>query len=111
MKNRNPIVVIAAWCMYDGASVAFSIIVTTFIFATYFTTKVAENQILGTFQWANAISLAGIIIALISPLFGAIADYGGHHKRWLAFFYLALYREARRCCGLLIPILSPLISC
>ncbi len=77
---------VAAWCLYDWAAASFSIIVTTFIFATYFTTKVAENQIIGTYQWANAASLAGIIIALTSPLFGAIADRGGHHKRWLLFF-------------------------
>ena len=79
---------VLAWCMYDWASASFSIIVVTFIFATYFTTKIAENQILGTFQWANATSLAGIIIALASPLVGAIADHGGHHKRWLLFFTL-----------------------
>lgn len=79
---------LAAWCLYDWAAASFSIIVTTFIFATYFTTKVAENQILGTYQWANAASLAGLIIAFTSPLFGAIADHGGHHKRWLFCFTL-----------------------
>lgn len=77
---------VGAWCAFDWAAASFSIIVTTFIFATYFTTKVAENQISGTYQWANATSLAGLIIALSSPLFGAIADHGGHHKRWLGFF-------------------------
>lgn len=77
---------IAAWCLYDWAAASFPIIVTTFIFATYFTTEVAENKIIGTFQWANAASLAGVIIALTSPLFGAIADHGGNHKRWLFVF-------------------------
>ncbi len=83
---RHRKTVIAAWCLYDWAAASFSIIVTTFIFATYFTTRVAENQIIGTYQWANAASLAGVIIALTSPLFGAIADHGGHHKRWLLCF-------------------------
>ncbi len=46
------------------------IIVVTFIFATYFTTKVAADQIVGTYQWANAASLAGVIIALTSPWLG-----------------------------------------
>lgn len=77
---------VLAWCLYDWAAASFSIIVVTFIFATYFTTRVAENEITGTYQWANAASLAGIIIALTSPLVGAIADHGGHHKRWLFFF-------------------------
>jgi UMF1 family MFS transporter len=79
---------VLAWCLYDWASASFSIIVVTFIFATYFTSNIAENQILGTFQWANATSLAGVIIALASPLVGAIADHGGHHKRWLFVFTL-----------------------
>jgi UMF1 family MFS transporter len=77
---------IFAWCLYDWACSSFSIIVMTFIFATYFTTRIAENEIIGTYQWANASSFAGLIVALSSPLFGAIADYGGHHKRWLFFF-------------------------
>lgn len=77
---------IIAWCLYDWAAASYSIIVVTFIFATYFTTKVAANEIVGTYQWANATSLAGILIALTSPLVGAIADHGGHHKRWLFVF-------------------------
>lgn len=86
LSQNSSIKAIVSWCLYDWACASYSIIVTTFIFATYFTTSVAENKIVGTYQWANATSLAGIIIATASPLFGAIADYGGHHKRWLLFF-------------------------
>jgi UMF1 family MFS transporter len=86
LKESKYRTAIVAWCMYDWACAAFSIIVTTFIFSTYFTTHIATNQIVGTYQWANAMSLAGIIIALASPLVGAIADHGGHHKTWLFFF-------------------------
>lgn len=88
MKSTKSIPAIIAWCLYDWACASFSIIVMTFIFATYFTTKVAANEIIGTYQWANATSIAGLIIAFTSPLFGAIADHGGHHKRWLGFFAL-----------------------
>jgi MFS transporter, UMF1 family len=86
INQRKSITAISAWCLYDWASASFSIIVMTFIFATYFKSKVAENEIVGTYQWANATSIAGIIIAFTSPLFGAIADHNGHHKRWLLFF-------------------------
>jgi UMF1 family MFS transporter len=77
---------VIAWCLYDWAAASYSIIVITFIFATYFTTKIAVNPIVGTYQWANAASLAGVMIAISSPLFGAIADYSGQHKRWLGVF-------------------------
>lgn len=87
MKNKS-VAALFVWCLYDWAAASFSIIVTTFIFATYFTTSIAENKIIGTYQWANAVSLAGIIIAVSSPLFGAIADHGGYHKRWLLVFTL-----------------------
>lgn len=83
---KKPSMAIVAWCLYDWAAASFSIIVTTFIFAAYFTSMVAVNKISGTYQWANATSLAGVIIAITSPLFGAIADHGGHHKWWLFFF-------------------------
>lgn len=85
-KERKSVLTIFTWCLYDWACASFSIIVVTFIFSPYFTTKVAANEILGTYQWANAASLAGIIIAISSPIFGAIADYGGQHIRWLIFF-------------------------
>jgi UMF1 family MFS transporter len=77
-----------AWAFYDWASSAFPIIVTTFVFATYFTTHVAANEIQGTYQWATATAIAGVMIAILSPIFGSIADHGGHHKRWLIFFTL-----------------------
>lgn len=86
---------IFAWCLYDWAFASFSVIVITFIFSTYFTTKVAENEIVGTFQWANATALAGIVIAIISPFFGSIADHGGNHKRWLfSFTFLGVISSA-----------------
>lgn len=86
MSATKSIPAIIAWCLYDWACSSFSVIVVTFIFATYFTTKIAENEIVGTFQWANATALAGVIIAIASPLFGAISDYNGHHKKWLGIF-------------------------
>ncbi|OGT45003.1 MAG: MFS transporter [Gammaproteobacteria bacterium RIFCSPHIGHO2_12_FULL_41_20] len=87
-RQQRHNITLAAWCFYDWASASFPIIVTTFIFATYFTTHVAANKIVGTYQWATATSIAGLIIAITSPLFGAIADYSGHHKRWLFLFTL-----------------------
>lgn len=84
-----------SWCLYDWACSSFSSIVITFIFATYFTTQVAANEIIGTYQWAYATSIAGLVIAFTSPLIGAIADYGGHHKIWmLAFSLIAIFCAA-----------------
>ncbi len=86
--NKKKLKILIAWGFYDWASSAFPIIITTFVFATYFTTHIAVNEITGTYQWGSATALAGILIACLGPIFGAIADHGGHHKRWLAVFTL-----------------------
>lgn len=77
---------IIPWCLYDWACTPFSAVIITFIFSTYYITKVAINPIVGTYQWSNAIAIAGMVIAILSPLIGAIADYGGYHRRWLTLF-------------------------
>lgn len=78
--------ILTAWCFYDWAAAPFSSIITTFIFAAYFTGHIAADKITGTSQWANATAIAGVAIALLSPIFGAIADHSGRHKLWLCFF-------------------------
>lgn len=79
---------IFAWAAYDWANSAFSTIITTFIFAAYFTRGIAPDSINGTKLWGYAIAIAGIIIVILSPIFGAIADHGGRRKPWLALFTL-----------------------
>lgn len=74
---------IIAWFLFDWAISPFSVLITTFIFATYFTEKVAINKIIGTTQWGEVAGLAGFIVAIFSPIFGAIADSQGRRKPWL----------------------------
>jgi UMF1 family MFS transporter len=74
--------------LYDWANSAFSSVITTFIFATYFTEAVAESSTIGTAQWGRALGLCGVMIAVLSPIFGAIGDRGGRRKPWLAVFTL-----------------------
>ena len=65
---------IAAWCVYDWANSAFPTVITTFVFATYFTQSVASDPVSGTAQWAHALAVAGFAIAFLSPVLGSIAD-------------------------------------
>jgi UMF1 family MFS transporter len=73
----------AAWCLFDWANSAYFTNITTFIFATYFTQAVAADPTLGTAQWGQTSSLAGLAIALTAPVLGAIADHGGRRKPWI----------------------------
>lgn len=71
------------WAMYDFANSAFTTLVVTFIYATYFTEAIAENNKVGTYYWSIGVGLSAIIVALVSPYAGAIADQGGYRKRFL----------------------------
>src|SRR5215813_916285 len=75
---------VIAWCLYDWANSAFPAIVQTFVFATYFTSAVAPTPAVGTVLWGQANSIAALAIAILGPVFGAIADQGGARKPWLS---------------------------
>jgi UMF1 family MFS transporter len=80
---------VLSWCLYDWANSAYPTVVTTFVFGAYFTTAVAETPESGTEAWGYAVGLAGLAVALFSPVLGAIADRGGRRKPWLAVLTLA----------------------
>lgn len=69
--------------MYDFANSSFTTLVVTFIYATYFTEAIAADSNTGTFYWSMGVGLSAIIVALVSPYAGAIADQGGYRKRFL----------------------------
>lgn len=81
-----PPAAIAAWCFYDWANSAFPAVITTFVFATYFTQSVSPDPVSGTADWSRALAFAGFAIALLSPITGSIADATGRRKPWLAAF-------------------------
>ncbi len=73
-----------SWCFYDFGNSAFTTLVITFIYSTYFTKAIAENEIDGTYLWSQAIAITAVIVSLLSPILGAIADKGGYRKIFLA---------------------------
>jgi len=75
-----------SWCLYDWANSAFPTVVITFVFATYFTSSVAADKVSGTAHWGYAMSLSALAVAVVAPIFGAMADKGGGRKPWLGFF-------------------------
>ena len=77
---------IFSWSMYDFANQPFTTLVVTFIYGTFFTKVIAENEIVGTMLWSRGITITAIIVALLSPIMGAIADRGGYRKLYLIFW-------------------------
>lgn len=74
----------ASWCLYDWANSAFTTLVVTFVYATFFTQTFAENADRGTVLWSRGVTISSLIIALISPLLGAMADRSGLRRPFLA---------------------------
>jgi MFS transporter, UMF1 family len=75
-----------SWAMFDWANQPFFTVVTTFIFAPYFTATVVGDSVLGQSYWGYTQAIAAVCIALLSPVFGSIADAGGPRKPWMAVF-------------------------
>ncbi len=74
---------IFGWAMYDFANSAFTTLVVTFIYATYFTQAIAEDATSGTGYWSIGVTISALAVAILSPYAGAIADQGGYRKRFL----------------------------
>ena len=74
---------LVSWALYDWANSAHPTLITTFVFAAYFTQAVAADPLAGTAQWGYATSLAALAVAIVSPVAGAVADNAGRRKPWL----------------------------
>lgn len=77
-----------AWAMYDWANSAFMTTIIAAIFPVYFSSVAAidlsPTQKLSRFSFITAVALT--IVAVISPVLGAVADYAGIKKKLLAAF-------------------------
>ena len=69
-----------SWALFDFANSPFTTLVVTFVYATYFTQAIATDPISGTALWSRAVSITALIVAIGSPVLGAIADRGGFRK-------------------------------
>lgn len=74
---------IRAWALYDWANSAFTTLILTFVFGTYFTQSVAADPITGASQWSYAIAISGFVLLFLGPVCGAIADHTGRLKSWI----------------------------
>jgi MFS transporter, UMF1 family len=77
-----------AWAMYDWANSAFQTTIIAAIFPIYFHKVAAFGlppaEATSKFAWATTIAI--LIVAMIAPLLGAIADYAAIKKKLLGIF-------------------------
>lgn len=88
-----------AWGLYDLANSAFATSILAVIFNRYFAEALAGGeegvaleifgatvQVPGVTLFTYALAAAMLIVAVLAPVLGAIADFSGSKKKFLAFF-------------------------
>ncbi len=75
---------IFGWAMYDFANSSYTTVVISLLYSSFFTAYVVpKDSSLRDSYWAIAMIASTVLAIVLSPLVGAICDYGGHKKRWL----------------------------
>ncbi len=92
--------VINGWAMYDWANSVYNLVITSTIFPAYYEAVTGdgnENTIvdkikIGNYEFSNTalynyiLSIAFVIVAILSPILSSVADYRGNKKQFLRFF-------------------------
>jgi UMF1 family MFS transporter len=79
---------VTGWALYDFGSSAFNTLIVTFIFNRFFTDVIVGDDVRGTVLWGRALNLSAVIVAVMMPVLGAVADYSGRKKLFLNLFAL-----------------------
>ncbi|NLD92027.1 MAG: MFS transporter [Fibrobacter sp.] len=81
---------IFAWCLYDWANSAFALTVMAGFFPVFFKTfwSAGVEPTISTARLGFGNAVAGLIVAVLSPLMGAVADAGRAKKKFLVFFMI-----------------------
>ena len=88
LKNKRQVI---AWSFYDFANQPFTTIIITFVYSAYFVDYICPPQINGMALWSMGISITAVIVSILSPILGAIADRGGFRKFFFNSIYMDLY--------------------
>ncbi len=74
-----------SWYFYDFGNSAYAAIILLAVFSTYFS-NVVVGGVNGPTLWNYAVGIAAIIVAIISPIIGTIADFSRAKKKFLLVF-------------------------
>lgn len=95
MLKKGDKKLINGWAFYDWANSVYSLVIGTAVFPIYYESVTESDggiiQFLGT-DWHNttaysyALGISFLIVAFLSPILSAIADYTGNKKRFMQFF-------------------------
>ena len=87
------------WYFFDWASQPYNTLLLTFIFGPYFAQTATASLVEGGMElsaakaqaqayWGYGLAIAGIAIAILAPILGAVADSSGKRLPWVWLFSL-----------------------
>jgi MFS transporter, UMF1 family len=91
-----------SWALFEWGRNPYVQLVTIFIYSAYFARDIVGDSVRGQALWGEISGYAGLAVALLAPVFGAVADAGGRRKPWIAF-YAALLALASACLWFGVP--------
>lgn len=72
-----------AWASWDWGQAAINAVMITFVFTVYLTSELFGDTDHSSLVLSMALSLAGLLIALLVPVTGLRADAAGRRKLWI----------------------------
>lgn len=94
MLKKGDKKLINAWAFYDWANSVYSLVISTAVFPLYYS-AITDNKIIRFLgmDWKHpdslysyALSFSFLVVAFMSPILSAIADYTGSKKKFMKFF-------------------------
>ncbi len=74
-----------AWYLYDFGNSAYAAVILLAVYSAYFKGTVVGGAE-GSRLWGISVGIAMLVVALTSPILGAIADFAASKKRFLLIF-------------------------
>jgi len=80
--------IVNAWCMYDWANSAFATTIMAALLPPYFYNVAAAGlpEARASAIWSYSVAASMLVVALMGPVLGAIADYTASKKRFMRAF-------------------------
>jgi MFS transporter, UMF1 family len=80
---------VGAWALFDFANSVYPAVIVSVVFQVFYIDTVVGNaDSQGDWWWGRAVSLSALIVAVSSPVLGAIADRAGVRKRFMVFYVM-----------------------
>ena len=87
-RSAGPLAV-GSWMLFDWASQPFYTLITTFLFAPFFASYFIGDVARGSALWGYAMAAAAVMVAIGSPILGAMADARGRLKPYMGWLSIA----------------------